>query len=163
MRSSDRAAWLIAALDLQPHPEGGHYREIHRAASRVTPSDGRPARSALTVIYFLLAAGEMSRWHCVASDETWHFHEGDALELLVMDADFANVERRVLGAPADDAAPVAVVAAGQWQAARTTGAYTLVSCAVGPGFDFADFEMLRDRSDGAARIRERQPQFAALL
>ena len=80
-----------------------------------------------------------------------------------MDADFANVERRVLGAPADDAAPVAVVAAGQWQAARTTGAYTLVSCAVGPGFDFADFEMLRDRPGDAARLRERQPRFASFL
>lgn len=78
-----RAAQLIERLALVPHPEGGHYREIQRSALRVRPLDGRGERAATTGIYFLLAAGEHSRWHRVASDETWHHYEGDALELLV--------------------------------------------------------------------------------
>ena len=65
-----------------PHPEGGFYRELYRSSSRVQPADDRPARAALTTIYFLLVGGEVSRWHRVASDEVWHYYEGDPLELL---------------------------------------------------------------------------------
>lgn len=159
----DRAAELIESLGLQPHPEGGYFREIHRAAGSVIPADGRPARSALTVIYFLLTSGQVSRWHRVASDETWHFHEGDPLELFVMDAQFDEVTRLTLGMLDGSAEPVLVVPAGQWQAARTSGAYTLVSCVVGPGFDFADFTMLRDMAADADRVREDHPDLASFI
>nr|WP_309717848.1 cupin domain-containing protein [Armatimonas sp.] len=64
-----RAQALIETLQLAPHPEGGYYREVFRSAETVTPSDGRPIRSALTTIYFLLPAGAYSRWHKVLSDE----------------------------------------------------------------------------------------------
>lgn len=104
----------------------------------------------MTVIHFLLVAGEMSRLHRVASDESWHFHEGDPLELIVAAADLAHVETARLGVFAEATRPVRVVPAGAWQAARTTGAYSLVSCSVGPGFAFEDFELLRDRA-GALR------------
>ena len=114
-------------------------------------------------IYFLLAAGEVSRWHRVASDEVWHYYEGDPLELLSADADFASVTRRVLG-PVDEAVrPVHVVAAGEWQAARTTGRFTLVGCTVAPGFDFADFQMLDQHRDAAAGVRQRHPDLAAFI
>jgi len=77
-----RAAELIAVLPLQPHPEGGFYRQIFRSPVQVTPMDGRGTRAALTTIYFVLPEGSFSRWHQVASDEVWHLYEGGPLELL---------------------------------------------------------------------------------
>jgi predicted cupin superfamily sugar epimerase len=139
------AADLIASLGLSPHPEGGYYREIYRSSSRVQPADRRPPRSALTTIYFLLASDDVSRWHRVASDEVWHFYEGDALQLLTADAGFEEMTSHVLGRVGDGLPSVHVVPAGDWQAARSTGAFTLVGCTVAPGFEFADFELLRDR------------------
>src|SRR5687768_2484603 len=106
----NRVAYLIDSLRMQPHPEGGHYVEIHRSATRVQPSDARSDRSALTTIFFLLAAGEISRWHrVVGSDEVWHFHEGDPLELITAGRDFEQLDRHVLG-PVDGAQrPIHVV------------------------------------------------------
>jgi predicted cupin superfamily sugar epimerase len=123
-----RAAELVSSLRLVPHPEGGFFREIHRSSGTVFPADGRPERSALTAIHFLLVDGEVSHWHRVASDEVWHFLEGEPLELLVADSRFTRVDAYVLGASnGGGAEPVRVVPAGSWQAARTSGAYTLVA------------------------------------
>lgn len=158
-----RVAHLIAMLGLAPHPEGGRFREIHRADAIVRADAARGDRHALTVIYFLLVAGEVSRWHRVASDETWHFHEGAALELFVADPALTDVAVQRLGPFDEDAEPVRVVPAGQWQAARGTGAYTLVSCVVAPGFEFADFAMMRDESAAADLIRRRHPRMAMLI
>lgn len=158
-----RAAELITALALSPHPEGGYFREVHRSAASVDPLDGRTERSALTTIYFLLVAGEVSRWHRVASDEAWHFLEGDPLALHEAHAGFDRVATRILGRFADGAEPLRVVAAGSWQAARSTGDYTLVGCTVGPGFDFGDFEMLHDVVDEAEALGAKQPRFAGFL
>jgi predicted cupin superfamily sugar epimerase len=158
-----RAETLIRQLGLQPHPEGGFYREVFRSVRRVQPFDARAARSALTLIYFLLVDGGASRWHRVRSDEAWTWVEGDRLDLLALDPALTRAERTTLG-PADvgvDAA--AVIAAGDWQAARTTGAYTLVTCAVGPGFDFADFAMLSDDEALAGIVRSSFPDLAELI
>ena len=114
---ADRAADLIDKLGLRPHPEGGYFREVYRSAARVQPLDGRTGRLALTTIYFLLVAGQVSRWHRVASDEVWHYYEGGRLELLAADAGLNDVSRRVLGPVGDNTAPVHVVLAGEWQAA----------------------------------------------
>jgi uncharacterized protein len=160
---ADRAADLIAGLNLTPHPEGGYFREVHRSAARVQPADGRAARLALTTIYFLLVAGQVSRWHRVASDEVWHYYEGDPLELLVADAGFDVVSRRRLGPVGNGIEPVHVVVAGEWQAARPTGRYTLVGCTVGPGFEFEDFQMLDALADEAAALRGRHPDLAAFI
>src|SRR5689334_19938022 len=97
-----RASELIERLGLRPHPEGGFYRELFRSARRVQPYDARPPRTALTLIYFLLADGGHSRWHRVKSDEAWSWVEGDALELLRVDAPLATFTRALLGAPAAD-------------------------------------------------------------
>jgi predicted cupin superfamily sugar epimerase len=123
----------------------------------VRPQDGRGERCALTTIYFLLRAGEQSRLHRVTSDEVWHFYEGDPLELLWAGSESTEVQRALLGPVAADMAPVAVVPAGWWQAARTTGAYTLVGCSVGPGFEFADFRMLGDEPETAREMCDRHP------
>lgn len=150
-------------LGLAPHPEGGRFREVFRSSARVRPGDGRPERAALTSIHFLLVEGETSAWHRVLSDEAWHFAEGAPLELLTMDPDFARVERWTLGPVGEADGPLRVVPAGRWQAARSTGAYTLAGCTVGPGFDFADFALLRDLPDEADALRRRHPDAAALL
>jgi predicted cupin superfamily sugar epimerase len=141
-----RAAELIEMLGLAPHPEGGFYREVWRSGASVEPSDLRGTRSALTAIYFLLSAGAVSRWHRVRSDEIWHHFEGAPLELMRVPPDDLRLERVRLGPLGDGQAPIHCVPAGWWQAAHPLGAYTLVGCAVGPGFDFADFEMLRDQT-----------------
>ena len=80
-----RASELLQALGMRPHPEGGHYAELYRSPRRVEVLERKVHRSAITSIYFLLAAGEYSRWHRVMSDEIWHYHEGDAVELLLFD------------------------------------------------------------------------------
>jgi len=158
-----RAAGLIERLNLQPHPEGGFYREVFRSARRVQPYDARPARNALTVIYFLLVDGGCSRWHRVASDEAWSWVEGDALELLRVDARLTAFTRELLSAPGEGCGAAAVIPAGDWQAARTTGAYTLVTCTVGPGFDFVDFTMLSELPDLAAEVSRLHPEAAPLV
>ena len=158
-----RAAHLIESLGLAPHPEGGHFREVYRSASRVQPQDQRSERATLTTIYFLLTRGEFSRWHRVASDEVWHYYEGDPLELFMMDPDFDHIARHALGPVGEGVQPVTVVPAGAWQAARTLGVYTLVGCTVAPGFDFADFELLGKQSGAAEAVRERYPGLACFL
>lgn len=161
----DRATEIVEQLGLRPHPEGGHYREMHRSPLSVMPDDGRPSRPALTTIYFLLAAGEVSRWHRVLSDEAWHYHEGAPLELLVSDLEFTRVDTLLTGSfdAVAGIEPLRVVPAGRWQAARSTGAYTLVSCSVAPGFVFDDFVMLRDLPDAASAFASAHPELDALI
>jgi len=126
-----RAQQLIDTLQLQPHPEGGWYRQVYKSADRVTRQSDGADRTALTTIYFLLVEGTSSAWHRVDSDEVWHFYEGDPLELLL----------KTSSVVIDANNRVHVIPAREWQAARPLGAYTLVGCTVGPGFEFEDFEM----------------------
>lgn len=147
-----RVATLVRDLGLVPHPEGGHYREVFRSSRRVEPLDGRSPRPSLTSIHFLLAAGERSRWHRVASDEAWHLAEGGPLDLVWIDAD-GNLHVDRIASGDEGASPVAVVPAGCWQAARPVGAYALVGCTVGPGFDFADFTLLDPDGPDAAWVQ----------
>jgi predicted cupin superfamily sugar epimerase len=134
------AEQLVRLYNLSPHPEGGWYRELHRSALSVQRADGE-RRSALTLILFLLTAGERSCWHRVRqADETWQLLAGAPLRLWMLQPGAPAVQEHQL----DWRQPALVVPADCWQAARSSGAWTLVSCCVGPGFDFADFEMLRD-------------------
>ena len=130
MPEADR---IIALLNLKPHPEGGYFRETFRDGAA---ADGR-AHS--TAIYFLLKAGEISRWHRVDAAEIWHFYRGAPLELRI------GKDIYVLGPNVDEAqAPQVVVPPNVWQSARSLGDYTLVGCTVAPGFEFAHFEMAPD-------------------
>src|SRR5215468_7574885 len=149
-----RAAELIAELGLQPHPEGGFYRQIFRSSAQVTPMDGRDPRAALTTIYFVLPEGSVSRWHQVASDEVWHLYEGGPLELMELSASGESVLRHRLGSIGSGTdGPVCTIGAGIWQAARPLGDYAFVGCTVGPGFDFADFRLLADDHARADVVR----------
>ena len=161
---TDRARELIETLHLEPHPEGGYFREIFRSPDRVVPSNGRGTRSALTTIYFLLVEGAHSRWHQVTSDEVWHLYEGGPLELLELDESLTKMMRHRL-APIGDSggAPVHTVPSRHWQAARALGAYVLVGCTVGPGFEFADFRLLADDPESAAIVRDRWSDVGGLI
>jgi len=151
-----RAAELARTLALQPHPEGGAFREVFRASAAVSDAAGA-TRAAMTHIYFLLAEGQHSRWHRVAQDEVWNFYEGDPLELCWIAPDWGRIVRRRLSLTGVRREPVAVVPAGCWQMARATGAYALAGCTVAPGFEFADFTLLADDPEASARLEREHP------
>jgi hypothetical protein len=165
---------IIAALDMKPHPEGGHFCETYRAPP------GADGRAMSTAIYFLLRAGECSRWHKLDAPEIWHFYAGAPLELIVLPphpSPLPGGEREdVVHAPRvpspqrgegqgeggmreEYAAPVtyilgtdflrgerpqALVPAHAWQSAKSLGAYTLVGCTMAPGFAFSGFTLAPD-------------------
>lgn len=147
-----RAAELIEALQLEPHPEGGRYRRVYTSTS-IFPHNGA-TRPATTAIHYLLCAGEISRWHRIDADEIWQHHEGDALELMLFDEATGRLDRRHLGRceAKTRTQPTVGVPAGIWQAARPLGDYALVGCSVAPGFDFAGFTLLDPASNTARRL-----------
>ena len=140
---------IINAYDLTPHPEGGYFREIYRSKATVpSPAHGKP-RAALTEIHFLLTRGQISRFHSVAHDEVWHFYYGSPLRLLSFDKN--EVTEHVLG-QAQNAVFTHIIPGGIYQAAESTGDFSLVGCTVAPGFDFEDFSFLSDTDDPHAML-----------
>ena len=136
MSSPPTSAEIIARLELRPHPEGGHYRETFRDS----PLQAN-ARATSTAIYFLLARGERSHWHRIDAAEVWHYYAGDALTLRIAN-DGCAPHTVALGPDlAAGQRPQAIVPAQAWQAAESTGDWTLVGCTVAPGFEFAKFEL----------------------
>lgn len=126
---------IIKLLGLAPHPEGGYYRETFR-----DPKENA-SRAASSAIYFLLVAGETSRWHRVDAAEIWHWYAGAGLKLRLWE-DGRQVEDIWLGADLTSGQrPQAVVPASVWQAANTVGDWTLVGCTVAPAFQFQGFEL----------------------
>ena len=127
---------VISLLGLAPHPEGGHFRETWRE----DPAEG--LRGAGTAIYFLLRAGERSRWHRVDAAEIWHFYAGSPLELEMAPGEGERRTRAVLGSSLGRGErPQLIVPANVWQQARSLGEWTLVGCTVSPAFVFEGFEM----------------------
>lgn len=127
---------IINLLKLEPHPEGGHFRETFRDSAMI---DGR---SAGTAIHFLLQAGEVSHWHRVDATEIWHYYAGAPLRLQMSEAEDKPVSEIVLGPDIEAGAqPQIVVPANWWQSARSSGEWTLVGCTVSPGFEFSGFEL----------------------
>jgi predicted cupin superfamily sugar epimerase len=151
---------IIKLLGLSAHPEGGAFRETYRAQAKV--QDARN-RSAATLIYFMLRAGEVSQWHRVnGSDETFLYHAGDPYLLKWIGSD-GSLHDEPLGMDlADGHRPQRIVPADCWQAADlpADGKYgwSLVACVVSPGFDFADFEMLPTED-----LESRYPKLAGRL
>ena len=126
---------VIALLQLEPHPEGGFFRETFRDPQLI---DGR---SASTAIYFLLRAGETSRWHRIDAAEVWHWYAGAALELATAPEGGAATHSMLGPDLARGERPQAVVPAHCWQRARSLGEWTLVGCTVAPAFQFEHFEL----------------------
>ena len=130
---------VIAELGLQPHPEGGHFVESFRDRSVAGE------RGAITVIYFLLKSGEVSRWHRVDAVEVWHWYAGAPLKLRIAELEGIAPKEHLLGSNVlAGARPQAVVPANAWQSARSLGDWTLVGCTVAPAFQFEGFEMAEE-------------------
>jgi predicted cupin superfamily sugar epimerase len=164
MISTDRAAELVDLLGLEPHPEGGHFREVFRSARTVQPGDARTPRCALSTIDFLLMRGEYSAWHRVRSDEVWHALEGGPLRLWLMSPALDTIEAVTLGrVDGREARPRHTVAADWWQAAEPLGDYAYAGATVGPGFDFLDFAFLRDEAVASARLAALRADLCRLL
>ena len=133
---ADDADLIIEALDLRPHPEGGHYRETWRDAAGTGRGSG-------TAIYYLLKAGEVSAWHRIDATEVWHHYAGAALALTIRHKG-AEIEQ-VLGTDIGAGErPQLVVPAHAWQTASSLGAWTLVGCTVAPAFEFSGLELTPD-------------------
>lgn len=135
---------LITHLQLTPHPEGGWYRETFRSAGTFEGAGDYPeGRNYFTSIYFLITSGNFSALHRIRSDESWHFYEGDPLEVVEI-TPAGELKKTILG---NDLSKGHVfqytVTAGNWFGSRVLagGTYSLVGCTVAPGFDFRDFEM----------------------
>lgn len=125
---------IIKKLALKPHPEGGHYRQTW-----VAGNTGRPVGTA---IYYLLSSAQRSHWHKVDATEIWHYYAGAPLLLSQSATVTGPAENELLGPALDQGqAPQIIIAKNHWQAAETTGAYTLVGCTVCPGFDFSGFTL----------------------
>lgn len=139
MNTSD---YYIQKLNLLPHPEGGYYSEIYRSAMSCEFKGFEGERSLATSIYFLLTAERNSAMHRIKSDEIWYFHDGDPLDIMMIDlAGNHSVVRLGRNLEENENLQFAVQA-GYWFGARTTGTYSLVGCQVSPGFDFRDFELM---------------------
>ena len=138
---------LVSKLGLLPHPEGGFYQETYRSEGLIPEEalegDFSGGRNYCTGIYFLLTAGNFSAFHRIKQDEMWHFYEGDAFLIHMIDPDGAYSTHR-LGLNFDAGeSPQFVVPKGVWFASEVAdgGSYGLVGCTVSPGFDFDDFEL----------------------
>lgn len=140
-----KAKYWIDQLDLKPHPEGGHYKEVFRS-EEIYKKEHLPERfggdrSFSTSIYYLLQKGEKSAFHRIKSDETWYFHDGDDIEIYLLDEDGVS-NSQLLGLNPDAGSfPQFTVEKNCWFAAKPRGDFALVSCNVAPGFDFKDFEL----------------------
>jgi uncharacterized protein len=130
------AAEIIGLLDLHPHPEGGFFRETFRDPAR----DAR-GRAVSTLIYYLLDAGQVSRWHKVDAAEVWHYYAGAALEIKISQTGVETGVHRLGPDLIAGERPQYVVPAHCWQSAKSVGAWTLVGCSVAPGFEFSGFEL----------------------
>jgi len=136
---------LIEKLGLTAHPEGGYYRETHRAEMQVHSSVHNETRSAFTSIYFLLDGQNYSAWHRIRCDESWFFHSGCDLEIYTLESERCNQSKSIsthtIGAVTGDFQ--VTISGGKWFAAKPVdpAGFSFVSCVVGPGFEFKDFEL----------------------
>lgn len=162
MTISKDATYWIRKLYLKPHPEGGCYRQTYKA-DLVLPNESLPTftgpRPASTAIYFLLEGENFSAFHCLRSDELWHFYLGETLLIHMIEADgrYFTIQ---LGTDTDAGDMFqGVVKAGCWFASEMKDgkSFALVGCTA-PGFDFDDFE-LAEREE----LARSYPQHRALI
>jgi uncharacterized protein len=141
------AAYWIEKLRLEPHPEGGSYRQTYKAnlilAKEGLPQEFAGARAASTGIYFLLEGKNFSAFHRLRSDEMWHFYLGETGVVHVIEKDGRYSEVLLGNDPEKGEVLQAVVKAGSWFGSRVRDGvgFVLVGCTVAPGFEFDDFEM----------------------
>lgn len=136
---NEEAQRVVDLLDLEPHPEGGAFRETYRSELKCENANGEE-RNVGTAIYFLVEGGQVTKWHRVLNDEVWHYYSGETVVLELISPDGEFTRHRVGNRLEKDEVPQVVIPAHTWQRAYTTGHYTLVGCTVTPGFEFDDYE-----------------------
>ncbi len=150
---------LIDKYNLAPHPEGGYYAVVYESKQAVRSPVVNKYRKAITHIYFLLPKGQVSLFHKVAHDEIWNFYEGDPLKLIKFNS--STVEEDIIGSGCSDYA--SFVEGGVYQAAESTGDYSLVGCSVAPGFEFEDFSLLRDETEPKEKFLQKFPGYLRFI
>lgn len=147
-------------LQLQAHPEGGHFQEVFRSVHKVQRGDDE--RSALTHIYFELKPDEVSRFHRVESDEIWNLYEGKGLVLHLWDEERNTLQSIILSAEKREYCHI--VPAGRWQAAEPLGdEAVLVGCSVAPGFEFVDFTLIESDSEQSRKLLAHNPRLERMV
>ena len=150
---------LIDKYKLVPHPEGGYYAVVYESKLSLKSPVVNQDRKAVTHIYFLLLEGQVSLFHKVAHDEIWNFYEGDPLKLIKYNG--SKVEEVIIGSGCSGYA--AIVEGGVYQAAESTGIYSLVGCSVAPGFEFEDFLFLRDEFKSKENLLRKFPSYLKFI
>ncbi len=151
------AEYWIDRLDLQPHPEGGYFREVYRSADQLDHPTHSGKRNLATSIYFLLEGSNISHFHELDSDELWYFHDGKGAIIHVFEN--GKYQKHELGI-SDSGQPQVLIPAGSQFAAEVVGqkGYVLMGCVVSPGFDFEDFRMLKK-----VQMLEKYPGYEDLI
>lgn len=160
MEISDAAYW-IKHLSLQPHPEGGYYKEVFRSEQQISRKSSADIKQACTSIYYLLEGADYSGFHRLASDEIWYFHKGAPLNIHVIDEHGSYLKHEL--SDAENGNLSVAILASSWFAAEipAKSGFTLVSCVVAPGFDFSEFEMAK-RDKLASQYPDHTPLFDRL-
>ncbi len=143
---------LVSKLGLEPHPEGGFYKETYRSSLSFAPTGFTAERAVSTCIYFMLTSGSFSAFHRIKSDEIWHFYRGAPIQLHIISANGSYRHVRIGNDILNGEHPQFIVKAGDWFASEVVDpdSYALAGCTVAPGFDFADFEMAQRDALSAA-------------
>jgi len=158
---------LIEKLDLQPHPEGGYFKETYRSTGEIQEDSLGPGyngkRSYSTCIYFLMTSDNFSAFHRINQDEIWHFYEGSPILLHIISEKGDYSEYRIGRGFSKGEVPQLVVPGNHWFAAEVIekNSYSLVGCTVAPGFDFADFELPK-RKELISKFPEHEELIARL-
>jgi len=156
--NTQSAASLITQMDLQPHPEGGYYKEVYRSDNTVLRPSSTEPKQACTSIYYLLEGADYSGFHRLLSDELWYFHKGSPLHIHVIDQDGGYSVHELSDTASGNFS--IVIKAGQWFASEIPSkiGFVLVSCAVAPGFDFAEFKMAKKEE-----LIAQYPQYSQII
>lgn len=162
------ADFYIQQYKLEPHPEGGYFGLVYKSDDQVKPLDARryndQTRSAGTSIYYLLEKEQFSAWHVLKSDEIWHFYDGSAVKIHVINKDTGKLTTHILGRATQNSAfkPEfqVVIKAGDYFAAEVEdkSSFSLVGCTVHPGFEYKDFRLVSQRV-----LKYRFPQHTAII
>lgn len=158
---------IIRLLDLEPHPEGGYFKETYRSTGHI---DGESLGSAYqgkrnfsTCIYFLLTSDSFSAFHRIKQDEIWHFYDGSPIRLHAISEEGIHTSHVISRDLDHGQIPQLIVPGGSWFASEVIDpdSYSLVGCTVSPGFSFEDFE-LKSRAELVALFPKHEEIIARL-
>ncbi|MET3631924.1 cupin domain-containing protein [Burkholderia sp. 572] len=142
IRHEEPKEFWIEKLGLEAHPEGGYFRYAF-GSDVVRKTASGAERRDYSGIYFMVTHDSPSHFHQMKSDEIWYYHSGAPLTMHVID-EAGKYRTARLGPNLERGEVLSIVMRGGWifGASVESGDYTLVSCAVVPGFDDADYRIL---------------------